>query len=246
MRKYIVMVLIHAGDETEAWTEWAKKHAADMIKVPGFLTAQAFVRRREFSFEHGEVIPTLPPYDLMTWYEVDEEGMKFLSTNERPKGSPPMADSAPFPTPLGGYTGNEYLWEAITPEYHAVRELPISKKRFVTVLTDTSGNREDWPEWGADHVHDMIKMDIFHCTQAFKALEFKYAHKDTAETQPPYDLLTFYEVNDHGYDFLTTHTRPPGEGPQAGTRPFPSELGKHVGDTFMWEAITQEYRPSED
>lgn len=243
MRKYVITVLSHAAGKTDEWKKWGEEHVADMLKMPGFLSAQAFGRRSDFSFAHPEVLETLPPYDVMTFYEVDEDAVKFLTTNSRPRGSGPEAGSRPFPTPLGGYTGNEYLWEAISPEYRAFRDMAASKRRFVTVLTNTDENPQEWPQWGADHVADMIREPIFIGTQAFVARpDFSYAHQDTAESQPPYKLLTFYEVNDHGAEFLSTHTREIGAGPEAGTRHFPSPLGRHVGDTYMWEAISPEYR----
>lgn len=247
MRKYVEMVLIDSGDKPKEWTEWCKEHVADIIGTPGFLSAQAFRRRPEFSYAHPEVLPTLPPYDLMTFYVIDEDGKNFLTTNERPAGSSPGGGSRPFPSALGGYTGNQYLWEAISPEFRAFSERPEEKKRFVTVLTNTAENREDWPQWGIDHVADMISEPIFCGTQAFKVRpDFSYGHKEVLETQPPYDLLTFYEINDEGFEFLTTKTRPIGAPPEAGTRAFPSPLGQHVGDTYMWEAISPEYQVAFD
>lgn len=247
MRKYVITVFNHGAGKPDEWAEWGKEHVADMMKTPGFLSAQAFRRRYDFSYEHPEVLPTLPPYDVMTFYEINEEALEFLTTNSRPKGSGPEGGSRPFPTPLGGYTGNEYLWESISPEYRSLSERPASKNRFVTVLTNTDGNPEEWPQWGIDHVGDMIKEPIFTGTQALKARsDFSYAHQDTLETQPPYKLLTFYEVNDFGAEFLSTHKREIGAGPEAGTRHFPSPLGQHVGDTYMWEAISPEYRALRD
>ena len=243
MPKYVVMALTHAGDKVEEWGDWCQEHVADMIRTPGFISAQAFRRCSAYSYMHHEVIATLPPYDFMTFYEVDEAGKDFLTTTDRPVGSRPASGATSFPTPLGGYTGNEYLWEAISPEFRALRDRPVSRTRYITVFTNIAGNPEEWPQWGADHVADMIASPSFCGTQALIARkDFSFAHKETLEVQPPYDLLTLYDLTDEGFEFMTTRSRPAGSPPEAGTRRFPSPLGQHVGDSFLWEAMTPQYR----
>lgn len=246
MRKYVVMGLTAAGDKTREWEEWGAEHVAKMMRVPGYISGQAFRRRKDMTFIHPEVVPTLPPYDRMTFYEVDEEGLQFLTTHKREAGAGSLVGGG-FPSPLGPYVGDSYLWETLSPEYRATGDRPTSATRYVTVLTDTSANPEEWRQWGQDHAANTISLPIFTSTQAFGVRpDFSAAHPESESTRPPYKLMTFYEITDAGFEHLMNDVREMDDGPEAGTRTFPSPLGKHVGDTFMWEAISPRFRALRD
>ena len=115
-RKYIVTVFVDTGDKTEEWAEFAKEHTADLIKVPGFLASRAYLARGDYVGGHPETFGTRPPYDLMTYYEVDDEGLHNLTTVRREAGDAPKGGTRPFPSPLGPYVGHSYLWEALADE----------------------------------------------------------------------------------------------------------------------------------
>jgi len=247
MRKYLSTVFCDMGDKAEEWTEWAKEHVADMIKLPGFIGCQAFRARPDFSFAHAEVLPTMPSYNLMTFYEHDEQGLEFLTTNSRPTGAGPAAETRSFPSPLGPRVGETFLWEAISPEYQAVSERPKTARYFVTALTNTGDKSEEWAQWCKDHVATMIKMPTHLGSRAYRSRpDFSYGHPETFATRPDYDLLTLYEVNEEGVKLMTTARREVGTPPQGGSRPFPGPLGPHVGDTYLWEAVSPHYRAIRD
>lgn len=114
--KYFVTIFVDTGDKTEEWTEWAKEHTADLMELPGFTASRAYRVRDDYKARHPETFDSQPPYDLMTYYEVDEEGLEFLTTWERPVGDPPAGNTRDFPTPLGKNVGHAFLWEAIQDE----------------------------------------------------------------------------------------------------------------------------------
>lgn len=117
MTRYIATIFTNTGDKKEEWTQWNKDHVADMIKLPGIIACQAFQVRNDFLYRHDEATPTQPPYDAMNWYEFDDEGLKFMTSVRRELGTPPAAGTRDFPTPLGPYVGDSFLWESISQEF---------------------------------------------------------------------------------------------------------------------------------
>jgi hypothetical protein len=118
-RKYIVTIFVDSGDKSEEWAQWNKDHTADLVKLPGFVASRAYRVRNDYLYRHPETFDTQPPYDFMNYYEVDEEGLKTLTTIPRPVGDPPAGGTRPFPTPLGPFVGHAYLWEALADENRA-------------------------------------------------------------------------------------------------------------------------------
>ena len=115
-RKYIVTIFVDSGDKTEEWVEWNKSHTAKLAKLPGFVSSRAYRIRKDYVGGHPEAFESTPPYDLMNFYEVDEEGLKTLTTVPREVGEGPMGGDRAFPTPLGPFVGHAFMWEALADE----------------------------------------------------------------------------------------------------------------------------------
>ena len=121
-RKFIVTIFVNSGDKTQEWEEWARDHVADMIALPHFTATRAYRVRKDFLGGHPETFDSQPPYDVMTYYEVNEEGLKHLTTVPREVGEGPAAGTRDFPTPLGPYVGHAFMWEALADENRATEQ----------------------------------------------------------------------------------------------------------------------------
>ena len=112
---YIVLALMDTRDKTEEWTEFHVEHVEDMVRnVPGFLASRVYRVRPDFTAAHPETLPTRPPYDLVTYYELDQRGVDFVTTRRPAPEEGPAGGSRPFPGPLGPHMGDSYLLEAVS------------------------------------------------------------------------------------------------------------------------------------
>jgi len=114
------------------------------------------------------------------------------------------------------------------------------------ILMDVPSNLfEEWADWNSEHARDVVR-DGHISGQTFKVrTDFSYVHPELLEGRPPYTMVNAYEVDDATVEGrLTKKTPEMGQGPAVTTRPFPSPLGKHMGDGYLLEPVSEKFHGS--
>lgn len=226
------------------WADWNDEHARDMVKA-GFISGQTWWVRPDYTRNHPEALPTRPPYNMVQMYEVDEQMLQTMLVKKTPEmGRGPAGGTRPFPSPLGKNMGDGFLLE---PIYEAFRREPADGNepvcRLMVMMEVPEELYDDWAEWNREHARDMVAAG-FNSGQTFKVRkDFSYIHPETLPDRPPYNMVQIYEVGEQVVNAMLINKKPAmGEGPAGGTRPFPSPLGKHMGDGYLVSPLFDEHR----
>lgn len=228
----------------DEWADWNTEHARHMVEA-GFISGQTLRVRPDYSRNHPEALPTRPAYSMVNFYEVGQDMLDALLVTKAPEtGQGPTGGTRPFPSPLGPNMGDGFLLEPLydkitgpaSPAQEAVCRLAV----MMMVPDDLF---DEWADWNREHARDMVKAG-FHSGQTFRVrTDFSYIHPETLSARPPYNMVQLYEVGADMVDGMLTREKPvTGEGPAGGTRPFPSPLGRHMGDGYLLEPISEKFQ----
>ncbi|WP_084396580.1 hypothetical protein [Henriciella aquimarina] len=245
MTKYKLVVLMDVPEDLYGeWADWNRDHARDMVNA-GFISGQTFKVRPDYEGNHPEALPFVPPYSMVNIYEVDEPMLETMLLTKTPEmGQGPAGGSRPFPSPLGKHMGDGYLLEPDSEAFHskAVEE-DLTRYRLVLMMDVPVDLLDEWKTWNRDHARDLAQVPGFISAQSYTVRDdYAHIHPESLPDRPPYKVAVIFEVNEHALESMLRKRPAVGQEPEAGTRTFPSPLGKHLGDGFLLEPIGEEYR----